>query len=138
MRSPTQKSLKFFREAGFKVDVVEHWVPFVKRRKDLFGFIDIVAVSRLFPVTFGVQTTSYENVASRVKKIRGLPESTEWLDSKNVVIVQGWKLNKSRRLESRNLVILPGSVWGTSSTHEMRLVGMDGSTFIRWLKEIIH
>ncbi len=68
MKGPTQRSLKMLRDTGHRVQVVEHWNAFSRRRVDLFGFIDIVALSpgnRLI----GVQTTSGGNVSHRATKI---------------------------------------------------------------------
>ena len=44
MTSPTQRALKELRSRGWKVDVVEYWNGFAKRRKDLFRFGDLVAI----------------------------------------------------------------------------------------------
>ena len=44
MTSPTQRSLAALRERGMLAEVVERWNPYTKTRKDLFGFVDIVAV----------------------------------------------------------------------------------------------
>ncbi len=42
--SPAQLSLQTLRERGYKVEMVEHYNYFTHRRKDLWGFIDILAV----------------------------------------------------------------------------------------------
>ena len=43
--SPTQLSLKKLREEGYiTIQVVEYWNSFARRRIDLFGFIDILAI----------------------------------------------------------------------------------------------
>lgn len=68
MSSPTQRSLKHLRDAGFLAEVVEKWNPHSKTRKDLFGVIDIVALSP-DGETVGVQSTSGSNVSKRVSKI---------------------------------------------------------------------
>ena len=71
--SPTQLTLKLLREEGWTVEVVERWVPGANIRKDLFGFIDLVALKG--DMTLGVQATSYSNMNARIKKI----ESAELL-----------------------------------------------------------
>ena len=71
MTSPTQLSLKKLREEGWPlVQVVEHWVPGVNIRRDLFGFIDILAVNgdMSLPI-LAVQATSTPNMSTRIKKI---------------------------------------------------------------------
>jgi hypothetical protein len=65
--SPTQRSLKHLREQGYRAEVVEKWIPGANIRKDLWGFVDIVALRD--GETLGVQSTSGSNVAARVKKI---------------------------------------------------------------------
>jgi hypothetical protein len=69
--TPTQLSLRHLRGLGWQCDVVERWVPGVNQRRDLFGFIDILAVRG--PETLGVQTTTAHNVPARVRKISEAP-----------------------------------------------------------------
>ena len=42
--SPAQLSLQALRERGYSVEMVEHYNYFSHRRKDLWGFIDILAI----------------------------------------------------------------------------------------------
>lgn len=65
--SPTQLTLIKLREEGWLVEVVERWVPGANIRKDLFGFIDLMAIKD--EQTLAVQATSYSNMSARVKKI---------------------------------------------------------------------
>ena len=45
--TPTARSLAFLRRCGHSADVVERWIPLRDNvRRDLFGFIDVVAVRR--------------------------------------------------------------------------------------------
>lgn len=83
MQSPTQSSLKLLRKNGYTAEVVEHWNPHVRRRKDLFGFIDIIAIKE--GETLAVQTTSYKALSARKKKI---------LEHENYEIVKksGWRI----------------------------------------------
>lgn len=74
--SPTQRSLKYLRDQGYIAEVVEHWNAFTKRRHDLFGFVDIVAVDSgkpylELPRILFVQTTTTGNQSARLKKIDG-------------------------------------------------------------------
>jgi len=95
MRSPTQRSLKYLRDRSYIADVSEHWNPFAKRRKDLFGFIDIVGIG--YGHLLAVQTTTGSNVSERVKKISKLPAAKAWLRSGNEIEIHGWrKLKKGR------------------------------------------
>jgi hypothetical protein len=65
--SPTTRSLALMRKRGYLAAVVEKWNPHVKRRQDLFGFVDIIAVGDHEVVV--VQTTTADNLKSRVRKI---------------------------------------------------------------------
>ena len=80
--SPTSRSLEVLREQGYTVEVVEKWNSFTKTRKDLFGFIDILAIKR--DETLAVQATA-SGVSERLKKIMAsdlLPKVRE----------AGWKI----------------------------------------------
>lgn len=81
--SPTQRSLKYLRELGYRAAVTEKWNPHARVRQDLFGIVDILAVKD--GETLGVQCTSDSNVSSRVNKIAE-HENTEALRE------AGWRL----------------------------------------------
>ena len=76
--SPTQRALKHVRSLGYTADVVEKWIPFARKRKDLFDCIDIVAIRPGMPV-LGIQATSHSNLAARVKKCTELGQG--WLSA---------------------------------------------------------
>jgi hypothetical protein len=91
--SPTQRTLKALRDDGWRAAVVERWCPHSKRRHDLFGFIDVLAIRG--DDTLAVQATSTSNVSARVKKMCG-PECVEavrdWLSGdRRFVTVVGWR-----------------------------------------------
>lgn len=65
--SPTQRTLKRLREAGYLAAVVEHWNPFAHIRQDLFGFIDVLAVRE--GEVLAVQACAGTDAAKRVRKI---------------------------------------------------------------------
>jgi hypothetical protein len=65
--SPTQLSLKKLRDEGWLAETVERWVPGANIRKDLWGFVDILAIRD--DEILAVQATSYSNVSARVNKI---------------------------------------------------------------------
>lgn len=66
-KSPTQLTLEKLRGEGYLCEVVERWVPGANIRKDLFGFIDILAIRE--GDVLAVQATSKSNVSARVNKI---------------------------------------------------------------------
>lgn len=93
MSSPTSRTLELLRDQGCVAQVVEYWVPHSRTRRDLFGFIDIVALHPDLG-TIGVQATSTGNVNARIKKILEIPEATLWLRAGNKILVAGWKRYK--------------------------------------------
>ena len=72
MSSPTARTLDWLRKAGYLADVAEKWIEVTKQRKDLFGFIDVVAIGGGEQGVLAVQSTSASNHASRVTKILGI------------------------------------------------------------------
>ena len=99
--SPTQRSLKLLREEGYTAEITEHWNPFARIRKDLFGFVDILAVKD--DITLGVQTTSGSNVSERIKKIAE-SENTPKLRRANWKLeVHGWRKLKDGKWAVRRI-----------------------------------
>lgn len=100
MSSPTSRTLAYFRDLGYTADIAEYHNTFSNKKKDLFGFIDIVAIGD--GETIGIQATSTGNVNARIKKITqgseddlGIPKrALEWLNSGNLICVIGWKRYK--------------------------------------------
>ena len=88
--SPTQRTLKWLRDAGYLCEVVERWNPHAKIRQDLFGAIDIVASSPECPI-LGVQCTSDSNFAARLKKLRDSDKVQQLVKNGWDIFVVGWK-----------------------------------------------
>lgn len=86
--SPTQLSLRTLRANGYIAEVVEKWIPGAGIRKDLFGFIDIVAVRD--GETVGIQTTSKSNISARVRKIEDSPYLNQLRKANWTILVHGW------------------------------------------------
>lgn len=93
MTSPTQRSLKKLRDAGYLCYITEHWNPWARVRQDLFGFVDILAVRGI--ETLGVQTTSGGNVNARIKKINDSPNLKILKGANWKIVVHGWRKLKS-------------------------------------------
>lgn len=81
-KSPTQNSLAILRAQGYECWIVEYWNSFTRKRVDLFGMFDILALRD--GETLAVQTTT-SGVAARVKKITDSP----YLDA---VRKAGWRI----------------------------------------------
>lgn len=103
--SPTARSLAILRERGYRCQVVEYFVPYTKVRRDLFGFIDIMAVRD--GETLAVQTTSGAHVAERINKIT-VDKAAELADVRKAgwaVHVHGWSKNSKGRWVLREVDI---------------------------------
>ena len=87
--SPTSRSLAYLRERGYVAEKVEYYNPFSKRRVDLFGCIDIVAV-KAGEAILGVQATTVANQAARKAKALSLPGLQAWLGAGGRFEVHGW------------------------------------------------
>lgn len=89
--SPTQRSLKLLRDAGYHAAVTEHWNQFAHIRQDLFGFCDIVAYKPSGSVLF-VQTTSGSNLSARIAKIVANEHARAFLQGEGrEIVVHGWR-----------------------------------------------
>lgn len=104
--SPTALSLKYLRDLGFEAAVVEKWNPHAKIRQDLFGCIDIVAVSEWGRILW-VQATSHNggNMASRRRKLEE-SDIVPFLNmNSNKVILHGWhKANGRWQLKQEEIL----------------------------------
>lgn len=102
--SPTHLSLRYLRGEGYEPFVVEHYNSHMRRRVDLLGFIDILAFKGA--EVLAVQTTSLNNVPSRVTKITehehvGLAREAGW-----TVHVHGWAKDKAGHWQLKRCVDL--------------------------------
>lgn len=99
--SPTSRTLKFLRQAGWTADIVERWIPAPndnrdeKRgpsgfRRDLFGFADIIAVWPAGKEILLIQATSAANVSARLEKSRQQLTLRAWLGAGGRFEVWGW------------------------------------------------
>ena len=101
--SPTQLSLKELRKTCPTVQVVEVWNPHVRQRKDLFGFIDILAITNEGE-TVAVQSTSWSNTGSRASKIAESEHVASVRKAGWRILIHGWRKNeKTNRYELKTL-----------------------------------
>lgn len=91
MRGPAERSLKYLRKEGWTlVQVVEQWIPQAKKRRDLFGFADILCVHETWGHLY-VQSTSGTNTRARVKKVLENEASMIVLETGAKIQVHGWR-----------------------------------------------
>lgn len=90
--SPTQRSLKVLRDAGYLCAIVEKWNPHARIRQDLYGFIDILAING--EDILGVQACSSAggDPAARVRKITE-HENYPAVIAAMRIAVHGWRKN---------------------------------------------
>lgn len=100
--SPTQRSKKLLEDVGCLVAIVEKWNQHAGIRQDLFGFIDLVALSPL-GVTIAVQTTTGAHVAERIKKIQASPHFERVALCNWHVVAHGWRKLANGRWECREI-----------------------------------
>lgn len=99
--SPTQRSKAHLEALGYQVAITEHWNPWARRRVDLWGFVDLLAIKP--NETLAVQTTSATNVSARVKKIAehenvGFVRDAGWR-----ILVHGWGKNSKGKVTLREV-----------------------------------
>ena len=93
--STTRHTMKLFWKYNYVVWKTEYWCSFSRKRKDLLGFIDVLAFDE--NEIIGIQDTSAGNMGARVKKILASPLAWDWLqDPTRTIIVVGWKKVKNR------------------------------------------
>ena len=97
--TPTARTLQECRKRQWLADVVERWIPVTNHpgggiRKDLFGFVDVVAIGDGHLI--GIQATTVGNQSKRIEKI--CDECNEaaraWLMVGGFIEVWGWKKYK--------------------------------------------
>lgn len=83
--------MELCRKRGWVPAVVEKWNPHVKRRQDLYGFLDLVVMDDQ-PGLLGVQATGGRgDVASHVAKLAGIPAVAEWLGRGLRLEIWSWR-----------------------------------------------
>ncbi len=91
MRCPADSlTRKHLEKQGYIVDKAESYNHLTKRKKDLFRFIDFVAIHPSTNELLAIQTTSKSNLSTRVKKAEGLQAYWHWLATGNPVEFHGW------------------------------------------------
>ena len=101
MTSPTQLTKKHCAKLDWVVTVAEYWNSFARIRQDLFGFIDLVALTG--ESIIGIQATTRGNVASRKAKIDALEAAVEWQKSGGIIEVWGWGKLCARNSDGKRL-----------------------------------
>lgn len=87
--TPTAAALKYYRDRGWEVEVVEKWIktPTGGFRKDLFGFADLLAFHAGLKQTAAIQCTDGSHGADRRNKILQERKAVEWLACGNKIFL---------------------------------------------------
>lgn len=120
--SPTQLSLKELRKRGMTAQVVEHWNAFAKpfgRRVDLFGCIDIVALTSTGIV--GIQACAGSSHSARRTKTLLEPRVAEWVRAGGHFEIWSWTKRPNGRWELRAELLD-----STILSHAAHVEGKDG------------
>lgn len=98
--SPTARELAYLRKRGITAQVVEQFNRFSNTRKDLFGFIDVVALDTTGvdapPIIVGIQVTAGSSHAARRSKIEAEPKAYEWLMCGGMILLASWSKRGER------------------------------------------
>jgi hypothetical protein len=94
--TPTARTLAHLRRLGYLAAVVETYLPAVRRRRDLYGIGDVLAVHPGERSVLLVQCTSDAHVSDRLRRVRARPELPLLLAGGVAVEVWGWR-SVSRR-----------------------------------------
>ena len=102
MSSPTARSLAECRKRGWEAQVVERWNQYARRRIDLFGVIDLLAIQPVrleqggwyqIPVgagIVGIQACAGASHAARKAKILAEPRAKAWIEAGGRLEVWSW------------------------------------------------
>ena len=92
--SPTQRTLKRYRELGYHCEVTEKWIPGANIRKDLWGFCDILCLKG--EEVLAVQACHYTDISKRVAKITNSDHVDKVREANIGIEVIGWHKPKFR------------------------------------------
>lgn len=90
----TARSTAHLRDLGYLVATVEHYNAFTKRKHDLFGCIDLLAIGN--NETVAVQVTSKGHLSERKHKIEEAEAYPEMLRSGWRIVLHGWFKENNR------------------------------------------
>lgn len=92
MTHTLRRTMEWLRKQGYEVEKTEQaWNPYTRKRKDMFGFCDAIAIKRDDPITIGIQACATGELVAHEKKMRALPSFELWLSSPyRSVLLVGW------------------------------------------------
>jgi hypothetical protein len=114
----TERTIRYFKDQGMTVDMVERWIPNPKHpgggfRKDYLGCIDAIALCPEKGI-IGVQSCG-QDFAGHLSKIK-LEKRTEalrWLQCGGKLVLIGWRKIKEKPRQGKRMVWSPRIHWFT-------------------------
>jgi hypothetical protein len=88
--TPSARSAAYLRGLGYLVETVERWLPYARRRVDLFNCGDLLAIKPGEPPLL-VQVTTTGHQADRMAKALSRPGLLVWLRAGAAFAVHGWR-----------------------------------------------
>ncbi len=92
--SPTQRTLAECKRRGWTAAVVERYNPHARVRVDLFGVIDLVAITP--GGILGIQACAGSSHSARREKILSEPRVALWLKAGGLLAVWSWAKRGAR------------------------------------------
>lgn len=97
-------SITHAKSMNWLIDKTERWIPYAKIKKDLFGFIDLLAIDPEYNI-YGIQATSYSNLNARVNKILTHENYERVKNSKIQITVWAWKKKVTKGRTEYKLIV---------------------------------
>ena len=94
-QSTNSRSMAYFTEAGYICKKVEIWNPYDKKRHDLFGFIDTLALGH--GELLAIQACGASDYQAHRRKIIAETNALLWLIAGNSIVLQSWRKKKLKR-----------------------------------------
>ena len=137
--------MKRLRDAGWRAQVVEKWIPHTRQRLDLFGCIDIIAIKG--DITLGVQTTSASNAAASGFAVReNSAESLATVFAGNASRAEdastvfnnpaGMSLLRGTQIEVGSAVVLPDMHFNGNATVQSGAINIDNGGITLTLDDV--
>lgn len=98
----TSHTIDYLQKQGCQlVQNVETWNFFARKRKDLFGCWDVLAVRGT--ETIAVQVTSRSNISSRLRKISDADSTPHLRKAKWTLLIHGWDRQQDGRMRLKEV-----------------------------------
>lgn len=105
--TPTARTLAECKKRGWIAQVVEQTIPHTFIKRDLFGVIDIIAITP--GGILGIQATSGTNHAARIAKAEQEPRLAAWLSCGALFEVWSWS-KRAKKVNGRQWQLRASSV----------------------------